>query len=166
MNAAPPDLSLERSSTDMRPHFALFLVTAGVVAISGCVPTKPAEQSIFEVLPGTWGWEKTERLSCAANSHTLSFSKDRKVMLLTPKKVLPEQVIAAETVRYRVLQSEPNLRMVIEGETRKTATGEPVEWDVRLLSQDRFCWHRADWPPGGCTEAIVRCPSDSAQLSR
>jgi hypothetical protein len=150
----------------MRPDFALSLVTAVVVAFSGCVPTKPAEPSIFEVLPGTWGWEKTEKLSCAGNSHTLSFSEDRKMMLLRHKEVLPEQVIAAETVRYRVLQSEPNLRMVIEGETRKTDSGEPVEWDVRLLSADRFCWHRADWPSDGCTEAIVRCPSDSAQLDR
>jgi hypothetical protein len=83
-------------------------------------------------------------------------------MLLRHKEVLPTQVIPAETVRYRVLQSEPNLRMVIEGETRKTAAGEPVVWDLVLLSNDQFCWHRTDWSPGACTKAIVRCPSDSS----
>jgi len=61
-------------------------------------------------------------------------------------------------VRYRVLESEPFLRMAIEGETRKTPAGDLVVWEVVMLSPDRYCWHRTDWPEGGCTAAIERCP--------
>ena len=84
-------------------------------------------------------------------------------MFLKHKEPFPGQANPEEAVRYRVLQSEPDLRMAIEGETRMTPTGELVVWDLVLLSPDRYCWHRTDWPHGGCTKAIVRCPSNSSK---
>jgi hypothetical protein len=126
---------------------------------SGCTLVKPDTSSVFSTLPGTWGWEGHKELSCDGTSHTLSFTRDRSVMLLqyTDKsnRVSDNPI---PIVRYRVLQAKPNLRMAIEGETRKTPGGELVVWDLVLLSPNRYCWHRTDWRPEGCTAAIERCP--------
>jgi hypothetical protein len=136
----------------------LSLVVVVVAQVTGCASTKPADHSVFAVLPGPWGWEESEELGCGNNSHTLSFTENRRVMLLKYKEASTKQGVPVKAVRYHVLQSEPNLRMAIEGETRMTPAGEPVVWDLVMISADRFCWHRTDWEPGVCTTAVVRCP--------
>ena len=162
-----PNKSLERARRSAQPrkgvspirHIHIISLVAVVVGqVSGCASSKTADQSIFAVPPGIWGWEQSEELGCGGNSHTLSFTKDRAVMLLKHEEASIAQGIPAEAVRYRVLQSEPGLRMAIEGESRMTPAGEPVVWDVVMLSADRFCWRRTDWSPESCTPAVVRCP--------
>jgi hypothetical protein len=137
------------------------LLAVATSLVTGCSTTKVAEQSVFAVLTGTWGWEQFPEVGCGQNSHTMTFTKDRKVMLLKHKEASAAYGIPAETVRYRVLQSEPNLRMAIEGETRTTAEGKPVEWEVVMLTPDRFCWQRADLEAGSCSSPIVRCPANN-----
>ncbi len=117
------------------------------------------------MLPGDWGWEESEELGCGQNSQTLTFTKDRKVMLLKHKEASATQGIPAEAVRYRVLQAEPTLRMAIEGETRRTPAGEPVVWDLIMITADRYCWHRTDWALDACTSAVVRCPVSEGSVS-
>ncbi len=142
----------------MFPRRSRSFIVLGAMFLSGCTSVKPVDQGIISVLPGTWGWEQSVEFSCGNNSHTMRFTKDRKFMLLKYKEAVPEQDIPANDVHYKVLQSEPNLRMAIEGEKRTAATGEPVVWDVVMLTPDRFCWHRTDWEAGACTGAVVRCP--------
>jgi hypothetical protein len=142
----------------MSPRHAHCVVALVLTLLSGCASLKPVDQSIFTVLTGTWGWEQGVEFGCGGNSHAISFTPDRRVMLLKYEEASIEQDIPANAVRYRVLQSEPNLRMVIEGEKRMTSAGEPVMWDVRMLTADRFCWHRTDWPQEACTTDVVRCP--------
>jgi hypothetical protein len=141
------------------------LVALVAVLFGGCVASRPVDQSIFAVLPGTWAWEQNAEFGCEGNSHAISFTRDRKVMLLKYRQESKEQEIPADAVRYQVLQSEPHLRMVIEGEKRTTPAGDPVVWDVVLLGPDRFCWHRTDWQPGACTPAVVRCPVTNGATS-
>jgi hypothetical protein len=137
------------------------LIAVVVVQVSGCASSRPTDQSIFAVLPGDWGWEEHEEVGCGNNSHAITFTKDKKIMLLKHKEASTTQDVPAEAVRYHVLQSIPNLRMAIEGEKRKAPTGEPVVWDLIMLSPDKYCWHRTDWPAGACTTAVVRCPVKS-----
>ena len=49
------------------------------------------------------------------------------------------------------------IRGAIRGETRLTAEGRPVVWDLVLRSADRYAWHRTDWFQGGYTREIERC---------
>jgi len=113
---------------------------------------------VFATLPGTWGWEQNPELGCSGNPHTIRFTRDRTFMLLKHvKKIDRASGNPDPVVRYRVLQSEPDLRMAIEGETRTTPAGDLVVWEVYMLSPDRYCWHRTDWKAGGCTKAIERC---------
>jgi len=138
-------------------HLRCLTALAAALA-AGCVSTRPADPTIFSVLPGTWAWENNSEFGCDGNSQAISFTRDKKVMLLKYKDESKEQEIPAHAVRYRVLQSEPHLRMAIEGEKRTTPAGDPVVWEVVMLGPDRFCWHRTDWEPDGCTAAAIRCP--------
>jgi hypothetical protein len=126
--------------------------------LAACTTTKTREPSIFAALPGTWGWEKNDKSGCGANPHTISFTRDRSFMLL--EHAIPFEGASGNkdpVIRYRLLQAEPYLRAKIEGETRTTPSGEPIVWEVVMLSPDRYCWHRTDWPEGACTAAIERC---------
>jgi hypothetical protein len=131
---------------------------------AGCTSTRHADASIFSVLPGIWGWEADGAGTCSANPHAITFSNDRSVMFLRTAKTF-ERHTGAETsvVLYRILDSDPHLRLALDGETRTTPTGALVEWDLIMLSLDRYCWHRTDWPAGSCTAAIVRCVSAASQ---
>ncbi len=66
---------------------------------------------------------------------------------------------ATDAVTYDLFEVTQNyVRGRIRGETRLTASGDAVIWDLMLLSRDSFCWHRTDWGPGGCTSQSIRCP--------
>lgn len=61
-------------------------------------------------------------------------------------------------VAYQILRELPNgLSMSLTGERRLDPSGKPVTWDLIILHQDEYCWHRNDWPEGGCTKPIERC---------
>jgi hypothetical protein len=66
---------------------------------------------------------------------------------------------------YRVVATRPYLRLLLVDEDRTTASGDPVVWDLMMLSPDRYCWHRTDWPPGSCTQRNERCDSDGNRES-
>jgi hypothetical protein len=55
----------------------------------------------------------------------------------------------------------PGVIMAVFGETRRTAEGVPVVWDLVLVDSNTYRWHRTDWPWGGSTKAIRRCPADA-----
>lgn len=63
-----------------------------------------------------------------------------------------------DRAEYEVIAYTPDsIRLFLVGETRRTSAGELVLWDLVLVSADAYCWHRSDWPQGGCTKRIVRC---------
>lgn len=81
-------------------------------------------------------------------------SADRKTIVLTEKG---EDKWA---VRYLVLRSEKNrILMFIEGEERKTESGDPILWWAYFEGPDRFRWRQYDWAPDERTAAEWRrCP--------
>jgi hypothetical protein len=110
------------------------------------------------ILPGTWGWTIANGFGCDENPHDIEFSADRKSMFYSvqdPVESPTGEIV--KTIQYHILDTSPHLRMRIEGETRTTPAGDPVVWDLILISPDRYCWHRTDWPVGACTANIERC---------
>jgi hypothetical protein len=152
-----------------------FAVTAALVAglnTTSGVGAAPwsawADQpTIFERIAGTWDWQGTPD-SCNDNPFAISFSDDRAFMTLTYRKPPP---LAAglqhdpehpTEVRYEVKgQSDTAIRvfMLRPAETRRSAAGSLVVWDLVLVSKDQFHWRRTDWDASGKTRALVRCPA-------
>ncbi len=60
--------------------------------------------------------------------------------------------------RYRVLKSTADsVTLELEGETRRQRDGRTVVWELHLLSDTAYCWHRTDKPGRTCGHRVVRC---------
>ncbi|MGO4853791.1 hypothetical protein [Phaeovulum sp. W22_SRMD_FR3] len=104
---------------------------------------------------GQWGWPSGEN-SCAQNPQSLRFSADLSTMTYSWAHTHDPSV-------YRVVTlTDTAFRSRIEGETRLTEAGNPVEWDLRMVDANHFCWHRADWPPLACTKMLERCSTGNS----
>lgn len=118
----------------------------------------PADTDIYAVVAGTWDWAGADSV-CVRDAHTISFSPDQRIMVLT--HTLPWT--DSEGVEHRVAEydiqevSRRHVRGLIRGETRRTDAGEPVVWDLVLRSPDEYRWHRSDWPEGSYTKPVRRC---------
>ena len=119
----------------------------------------PRETEIFDVVEGTWAWTTTED-GCAGEPQGISFSSDRDQMFVTRLAEAPDSTGSRKSrSTYDVLDhSRSHIRGLIVGETRLTEKGEPVVWDLVLLSEDAFAWHRTDWSDYVLTESLRRCP--------
>lgn len=123
----------------------------------------PPDADIYAVVAGTWDWTGADSL-CVRDPHTIAFSPDRQLMVLTHR--LPWTDSAG--VEHRVAEydihevSRRHVRGLIRGETRRTGTGEPVVWDLVLTSRDAYRWHRTDWLEGAYTAPVRRCPAAPA----
>jgi hypothetical protein len=122
----------------------------------------PAGTDIHAFATGTWDWEGAEDF-CVKNPHTISFSPDRKVMTLRFRTSWTDSTGASHQIaEYDLEDAEPGtLRGRIRGETRMTAGGEPVVWDLVPTSPRSYSWHRTDWPSWGRTPNVRRCPTRS-----
>jgi hypothetical protein len=114
---------------------------------------------VYSALSGQWGWTSDHARSCARNPHTLAFSADRHFMILrhrAPIKAFDGN--ERSEAYYRVLQSSSHtITLGLEGETRLQRDGRPVLWELRLLSESAYCWHRTDKSERSCSPPIVRC---------
>jgi hypothetical protein len=118
----------------------------------------PVRTDIFTVAAGRWDWADADSF-CVKDPHTISFSPDHRVMTL---RHLQPSTDSAGVMRwaweYDIQEvSRHHIRGRIRGEERKTASGEPVVWDLVLQSPDAYYWHRTDWPFMGVTKPVRRC---------
>jgi len=118
----------------------------------------PFSRPIRDLVAGDWSAG-----SCSGVFQRFTFSEDGTQMFAVPSVGFladtPESQ-PREVAIYNVLdESGRILRMQIEDESRRTDDGRVVVWDLVLLSEDSFCWHRTDWRPGGCTRPLTRCPA-------
>ena len=137
-----------------------------LLLLAGSGDPRPIQKpTIFEQLAGTWGWEGARGSSCRDNPHTISFSDDSRTMILTDRHPI-ERAAGMKPgtnpleTRYEVREQKRNsLRVFIVDppETRLTADGRLVVWDIVLVDKNRYRWHRTDWSPGAYTRDIVRC---------
>lgn len=115
----------------------------------------PPDRDVYAVVAGTWDWAGRPG-TCRDDPHTLAFSPDRATMVLT---FVRQPAGPERETRYEIRGvTRSGVRGFITGETRRTAAGEPVVWDLVLTSPDSYRWHRTDWAAAGHTSEVVRCP--------
>lgn len=142
----------------------LFLPAAGLGQTTAPAPKPPAQSrkpSVYGLAEGTWDYAHGDS-TCLGNRHTISFSPDRKEMLLTFEQPA-DSATNQRVFRYRITAAGAGIladlpfviRAKMEGETRKTNSGELVVWDLVMATPNRYHWHRTDSP--GVGGAIVRC---------
>lgn len=117
----------------------------------------------FKMAVGTWDFAHGDS-TCIGNTHTISFTPDRQTMILTfnaPRDTTRASRLATYNVlsagRGHFLDYPHTIRGAIDGETRRTATGDLVVWDLVIVTPNRYHWHRTDWPEDGMTGAVIRC---------
>ena len=111
---------------------------------------------IREVLVGNWQWKG---IPCD-EAPSYSFSNDGAFMYVRSERGMKmgDASKSYTDVTYMILdESSHVLRTQIDGEDRRTERGDIVVWDLVMLSQNGFCWHRTDWPAGSCTKVLRRC---------
>jgi hypothetical protein len=121
-------------------------------------PYTAPDGDVFAAAAGTWDWDGAERF-CEKNPHTISFSADRGLMTLVSREPWTDSSgTVHQRAEYDVLgHTAGRIRGRIRGETRMTADGQPVVWDLVLVDANTYRWHRTDWPLVGFTGAIRRC---------
>jgi hypothetical protein len=137
----------------------VLFVGATVLFAPACrarVQTTAPPAPIFERMIGTWGWLEGD-LTCQVNPHTISFSRDLKFMHFRyPAPV--DTATGRREAQYEVRSyTDTSFRVFLQHESRRDSTGQLVEWDLVLLGNDRYTWHRSDWPAGGTTNYLARC---------
>jgi hypothetical protein len=122
----------------------------------------PPGTDIFTLVQGTWAWTTSDS-SCRTDPETISFTPDRKGMIIAlgrPYKLADGTLDSM--AYYDILRVTPgSIRGAIRGETRLTADSQPVVWDLVVEAPDRFAWHRTDWASWEHTRDLRRCPTAS-----
>ena len=135
-------------------HFVLvFLVLA-----QGCATNHTSKelQPLRDLLVGEWSQSKR---GCRVLPAVKTFSDDGKFMFVNS---IDSEKSGAEEIKYVILsESERVMRMRIDGELRKTPSGELVVWDLIVHNENQFCWRRTDWPMNACTKKVKRCKNNS-----
>ena len=119
----------------------------------------PASESIFDVVAGRWAWVDDDD-RCTHHWHDISFSRDHQVMTIANSEPYENSDGKLDSLAvYDIREHTPSwIRAMMRGEQRLTEDSQLVIWDLVLRSRDRYAWHRTDWPFGGFTRPIERCP--------
>lgn len=119
----------------------------------------PVNTDIFAVVAGRWAWTTADSGCTRHEWHRITFTPDHKVMTITHAKAYVAPDGTRDSIAVYDIQAYTRswIRGAIRGETRLTAQGRPVVWDLVLRSPDRYAWHRTDWFRGGYTATIERC---------
>ena len=108
---------------------------------------------------GTWAWKKKH---CGKSPQVYSFSDNGTLMYVFTEDgfITSEEGAIEQISTYKILgESDRVIRARIENEYRKTDDGKLVVWDMVLINDNQFCWHRTDWPSTACTSPMYRCKS-------
>ncbi len=124
----------------------------------------PAGRDIFGLVQGTWAWTTADS-NCATDPHRITFTPDHRGMIITAAHPYRRPDGQLDSVAYYdiLAYSRGWIRGAIRGETRLTADGRPVVWDLVLRSPDRYAWHRTDWFRDAYTREIRRCAEATAR---
>ena len=126
--------------------------------IASRTPTRFAasKNDLPTYVTGRWDWTSRAQ-PCTDSAHSIRFGPDLRTMEIRQEGKAGVGGDSEPTV-YDVLQLTPSrIRGAIRGETRKTAAGQPVVWDLIMSSVNEYQWQRSDWPSYQYTLSIIRC---------
>ncbi len=129
-----------------------------LVALALLLP-QPAAADIFARMSGLFGDPNYPPEACTANPVYSSFTPDHNRATFFWSHKVPSYTGAMITAYGgTVLWSDAtSITMVRDNETRLTAAGDTVLWEMRATDHpDGYCWHRIDWPEDQCLQ-LVRC---------
>jgi hypothetical protein len=135
----------------MRPLLLLLLLSAS-----------PARADVFDDASGLWGLPGDSELTCELNPHRVTFSADHaRASFRWEGPMINYEGEVDQEGAYSVLDHGADyLVLALDGESRRSADGEPVVWIMRLLQGGaRYCWGRTDWPEDECVDRYARCPA-------
>jgi hypothetical protein len=132
-----------------------------LAAHTACAPGRDdyafPDQNLPRHLVGRWDWS-TRAHPCGDSSHVITFSADRKTMIIAKPRTATD---TGWTATYDILSLTPSrIRGAIRGEERLTDDSVPVVWDLVMFSPDEYHWHRTDWSSWQYTAGIVRCGAE------
>ena len=128
---------------------------AAAILFLCCASAPPSD--VLSEIQGTWGWVDGQ-FTCETNPHTIRLSEDGRWLTFTYPHPIVEETGRNESV-YEVLGHRGYvIRLFLESETRKDATGELAEWDLIMLSPNEYVWRQSDWPEDMSTALLERCP--------
>lgn len=126
--------------------------------------TAPTVQPVSDVYgsleKGRWGWAIPTMVgSCSTNPHTIQFQNNNTEAVLHFKsKIYSADGSVTNTALYKIIEKNGNrITMRIVGEKRLDEKGRPVVWDLVMLNENEYVWHRLDWRPGELTSRVHRC---------
>lgn len=134
-----------------------FLVVSSLyLNLSIAAPEPTNELTVFEKFEGVWSYnDKDKPFDCSEDPHTITFNLDKQEAYFNwiESKELP-----SEKTTYSILKhTNKVIRMQMHGETRKDSEGHLVIWDLLKVSNNKYTWHRKDWPSGGSTGYFFKC---------
>lgn len=134
----------------------------GIFALSGCVNSLQSninEHSMMNALSGKWGWESDQ---CSSDSYIIFFtSKGAEMHLIaTQSPYTPSSTVIEPTKFSYNIKSFSSQSLAAEPITEKkeySDIGELIIWEIRLIGENGFCWHRSDWGENACTTSMLKC---------
>ncbi len=135
-----------------------YMLGAALLVAAQSLPTAPPVSDPLAAIPGDWqivDLATGKPLQDCTKAQSFVVSADRKSVILT------EKWADNWTARYAVLHHEADrVLTIIEGEQRKTETGDPVLFWAHFDGPDKFRWRRYDWAPDvRTTTQWQRCPA-------
>lgn len=122
-----------------------------------------AEPSIQKELPGRWG-VVGEPEACGVRAQTYRLEGHTRLRVSSATALPLEQSLDRQQPLEMVFNILPIfldhphiLRMEREGETRISAAGRPLIWDIYLKDSTTLCWHRYDTRGSMCSVVLKKC---------
>jgi hypothetical protein len=137
-----------------------------VIAMTGMVSSSVAALTAEE-MEGQYEQVNDPDNACATNPATLSVTRNPDHLAFDWP--VPFEIYDGSTrsgVTYDLIEERSDaLVLRLEGETRRTDSGDLVIWLLRpTADRSGFCWGRTDWPLVRCESPYQRC-SDAAPTS-
>lgn len=139
---------------------ALALLTASIVSFAAADPKLMSFDRAQ--LSGWWGESYNTDLACGSENlkTTMEISSDGKRLEMRFDRRWKTEL--GETDHFGatiVAATSRTLTIQYDNETRKKASGKPVEWELAIVAPGVYRWRETEWKSGEVNTVVgIRCP--------